>query len=145
MNLENLENLATIQRLAGELILDHGEPPPPPPPPPDGTQRVTTALEFMRAGERGGKILVAPGTYALNLELFKTTSIVKTVGSPSLLASASALEWANNVVELTPERSISYPTSTRRINPGQLAALLDGNHKMLDGSAGYSGTVGVPK
>lgn len=62
----------------------------------------------------------------------------RSVGLPSLVAAVKASSFTGNVIEHHPDRTLVYPAGNRLLNPGALAALLDANFKMLDGSAGYS-------
>jgi hypothetical protein len=59
-------------------------------------------------------------------------------GSPTLSAHAILEAFTGNVIEKTPARRIEWPSGNTLVDPGGLAALLDGQFRYRAGGAGYS-------
>lgn len=82
-------------------------------------------------------------TYVENVTLAGEYGVWGDDGQRSGLASLTAavqpggLTFTGNVIEQSAIRASNYPPGNRILQPGGLAALLDANKQMLDGSAGY--------
>lgn len=63
-----------------------------------------------------------------------------TAGLPSLqaaIANGDVSGFVDNVIEQSARFALKFPAGNRIVAPGELAALLDSEHRMLDKSAGY--------